>query len=143
MRAFPLLTDARPGPVMLLGTGDAAVAALWRLSAAGAQIRWYVDRADVGEEIALANGLGGGRIELSFDDPLTAPLDGAVVAARGDGLDLQVAERARASQVPVVVVGRPDLSTSTFAGLDGAAPAAREGRRARRLRDLFGASEAA
>jgi len=68
-----------PGPVVLLGTGEATVAALWRLSAAGAQIRWCVDRADVGEEIALANALGGGRLELSFDNP---PPDRAAVARR-------------------------------------------------------------
>jgi hypothetical protein len=68
-----------PGPVLLLGTGEATVAALWRLSAAGAQIRWCVDRADVGEEIALANALGGGRLELSFDTPAS---DRAAVARR-------------------------------------------------------------
>ena len=58
-----------PRPALLFGTGQATVAALWRLSAAGAEIRWYADRADIGEEIALANALGGGRLELSFDNP--------------------------------------------------------------------------
>lgn len=133
MRVFSPLTDPSPGPVMLLGTGEAARAALWRLSAAGAQIRWYVDRADVGEEVALATGMGGGRIELSFDDPMTAPLDGTVVAARGDDLDRRIAERARANHVPVAVIGRPDLSTSTFAAHE----ARQDARATSRLRALF------
>lgn len=77
MRASPLPTD--PSPVILSGTSDAAVVALWRLSAAGAPIRWYADRTDVGEEIALAAALGGGRLELSFESPPTAPFDGAAV----------------------------------------------------------------
>src|ERR1700749_4634877 len=85
--------------------------------------------ADLGTETILASGLasklGRGRIELTFDDPRTAPLDGttAVVAAHGDDLDLSVAERARASRVPVQVIGRPDLSTVALAGVDRPADA--------------------
>jgi hypothetical protein len=103
---------------MLVGTGMAAVMALWDLAAAGAHVRWHVDRADVGTETILASGLasklGRGRIELTFDDPRVAPLDGttAVVAAHGDDLGRDVAERARASHVRVQVIGRPDLSTT-------------------------------
>lgn len=114
--------------IVLVGTGTAAVTALWELAAAGAHVRWYVDRADVGAETILASGLasklGRGRIELTFDDPRAAPLDGttAVVAAHGDDLDLRVAERARASHVPVQVIGRPDLSTVALAAIEGAAP---------------------
>ncbi len=112
MRASPQATPTTTGPIILLGAGDAAMAALWRLAATGAQIRWYADRPDVAAEIALASGLGGG-LELRFDDPRDAPLDGAtaVVAARGDALDLDIAERARAIAVPVEVIGRPDVST--------------------------------
>jgi hypothetical protein len=84
MRAFSPPTT--PNPVLLLGTGEATVAALWRLSAAGAQIRWYADRADIGEEIALANALGHGSLELSFDDPAPSSLDGATVAPRDTDL---------------------------------------------------------
>ena len=115
--------DLSADHVMLLGTGAAALAALWNLAAAGAHVRWYVDRADVGAETLLASGLshrlaGGltrGGLQLSFDDPRNAPLGGAVVAARGDDLDCEIAERARASAVPVHVVGRPDLSSVAFA----------------------------
>jgi siroheme synthase (precorrin-2 oxidase/ferrochelatase) len=116
-------TNSLTDRVVVIGTGKTAVEALWRLCAAGARIRWYADHADVGEEAVLAHALGRGRIELSFDDPRAARLDGtaAVVAARGDGRDLQIAERARASAVPVHVAGRPDLSSITLADLDRAA----------------------
>ena len=120
--------DPSANRVMLLGTGAPAMAALWNLAAAGAHVRWHVDRADVGAETILASGLTSrfanrharGGIELSFDDPRNAPLGGAVVAARGDDLDHEIAERARASAVPVHVVGRPDLSTVALADLTGA-----------------------
>jgi siroheme synthase (precorrin-2 oxidase/ferrochelatase) len=110
--------------VVLIGTGETAIAALWRLCAAGARIRWYADHADVGEEAVLAHALGRGRVELCFDDPRAAPLDGAtaVVAARGDARDLQIAERARANAVPVHVAGRPDQSSITLAELEYIAP---------------------
>jgi len=92
MRASALLTD--PGPVILSGTGEAAVTALWRLSAAGAQIHWYADRTDLGEEIALAAALGGGRLELSFESPPTAPLEGV----RRDDRDATAARAAPAAR---------------------------------------------
>jgi hypothetical protein len=92
-----------PGPVLLLGTGEATVAALWRLSAAGAQIRWYADRADIGEEIALANALGSGRLELSFDNPPPASPDRAAVA-RGDVDSITEREISAAGHVRDVLV---------------------------------------
>lgn len=64
------LTHSPADHVVLVGTGEAAMAALWRLCAAGARIRWYADSPDVGEEAVLAHALGGGRVELSFGDPL-------------------------------------------------------------------------
>jgi siroheme synthase (precorrin-2 oxidase/ferrochelatase) len=112
-----------PSRITLLGTGAAAVTALWDLAAAGAHVRWYVDRADVGNEAILARGLAsraGGSLELTFDDPRSAPLGGAVVTARGDDLDRDIAERARASRVPVHVVDRPELSTVTLADIGAA-----------------------
>ena len=129
MRTNP--TNPLANHVVLVGTGETAVAALWRLCAAGARIRWYADHADVGEETMLAHALGGGRVELCFDDPRAAPLDGAaaVVTARGDGRDLQIAERARAGAVPVHVAGRPDVSSVTLAELDRAARVAWDRRR--------------
>src|SRR5215467_2721267 len=119
-------TDPSAGRVMLLGTGAAAVTALWNLAAAGAHVRWYVDRADVGTEAMLARGLAGrhaggsGSLELTFDDPRVAPLGNAVVAACGDDLDREIAERARASRVPVHVVGRPEISTAALPQISAA-----------------------
>jgi siroheme synthase (precorrin-2 oxidase/ferrochelatase) len=115
-----LSPDRSADRVMLVGTGAAAVTALWNLAAAGAHLRWYVDRADIGAEAVLARGLAnraGGGLELSFDDPRSAPLGAAVVVARGDDVDREIAERARASAVPVHVVDRPDLSTAALADL--------------------------
>ena len=83
------------------------MAALWRLRAAGARVRWYADRPTSAQEAVLAHALGGGRIELSFDDPLTASLDGAAaIVIAGDAQPpCRLAERARASGVPVHFVG--------------------------------------
>src|SRR5262244_2112076 len=104
--------------VVLVGTGESATAALWRLCAAGAHIRWYADSADIGEEAVLAHALGHGRVELSFDDPLTASLAGttAVVIAEGESRQARLAERARASGVAVHFVGETGRS-APVAGL--------------------------
>jgi siroheme synthase (precorrin-2 oxidase/ferrochelatase) len=98
--------------IVLVGTGEAAMAALWRLCAAGARIRWFADSPDVGEESVLAHALGGGRVELSFGDPLTASLDGAtaiVIANRKDDR-ARLTERARASGVAIHFAGAPEPS---------------------------------
>lgn len=97
------LANSPADHIVLVGTGESAMAALWRLCAAGARVRWYADSADVGAEAVLAHALGGGRIELSFDDPLAAPLDGAtaIVVAGDDRRRVGLAERARASGLPV------------------------------------------
>jgi hypothetical protein len=104
--------------VILVGTGAIAMAALWRLRAAGLSVRWYADRADIGEETVLAQGLGGGRIELSFDDPLAASLEGAsaIVIADARRGDAKLAERARASGVPVHFIGEAELPGIALAG---------------------------
>jgi hypothetical protein len=109
--------DSPADHVVLIGTGAAAMAALWRLCAAGAHIRWYADSADIGEEAILAHALGGGRVELSFDDPLTASLAGAteIVIAGGGSRQAQLAERARASGVAVHFVGDTGLAGPALA----------------------------
>jgi hypothetical protein len=106
------LTNSSADHIVLVGTGEAAMAALWRLRAAGAPVRWFADRADVGEETVLAHALGGGRIELTFEDPLSASLDGATAIVIADGRDphARLAERARAGGVAIRFVGEPELS---------------------------------
>jgi hypothetical protein len=106
------LTISPADHIMLVGTGDAAMAALWRLCAAGAHIRWYADSADVGGEAILAHALGGGRVKLSFDDPLTASLDGttAIVIANAERHQARLSERARASGVAIRFVGAAKLA---------------------------------
>ena len=117
MRTHP--HKAATDQVILVGTGETATAALWRLRAAGLNVRWYADRADVGEETVLAHGLGGGRIELSFDDPLAASLEGAsaIVIAGGRRDDARLAERARASGVPVHRMDEAELPAIALAGV--------------------------
>jgi siroheme synthase (precorrin-2 oxidase/ferrochelatase) len=116
--------------IILIGTGETATDTLWRLCASGARIRWYADSADVGAETVLAHALAGGRIEVTFEDPGTAPLGeaAAIVAANGDGRDLRLVEHARASGTPIHVAGRPDLSSLTLDDLDRAAPRPRSAR---------------
>ena len=106
------LTKSLADHVVLVGTGDAAMAALWRLRAAGAHVRWFADRADVGEETVLAHALGRGRIELTFDDPLSASLDGATAIVLADSHDRhgRLAERARAGGVAIHFAGGPESS---------------------------------
>jgi siroheme synthase (precorrin-2 oxidase/ferrochelatase) len=119
MRISP--TDPLSDHIVLVGTGDAAMSALWRLCAAGAHIRWYADSADIGEEAVLAHALGGGRVELSFDDPLNASLDGttAIVIADRASRHARLRERARENGVAVHFVGE--------IGLSGAGPQAAAG----------------
>jgi siroheme synthase (precorrin-2 oxidase/ferrochelatase) len=112
------LTISPSDHIVLVGTGESAMTALWRLCAAGARIRWYVDSADVSEEAFFAHALGRGRVELSFDDPLTASLDDttAIVLAGGESRHARLVERARASGVAVQFVGDDGLSGFAFAG---------------------------
>jgi hypothetical protein len=111
--------------VVLVGTGVAAMAALWRLSAGGIRIRWYAGFVDVAEEAMLAHALGRGRVALSLEDPRGASLDGATAlliagdASRHAGL----AERARANGVTIHHVERAHLPVDTHADIDGVAAA--------------------
>jgi uroporphyrin-III C-methyltransferase / precorrin-2 dehydrogenase / sirohydrochlorin ferrochelatase len=112
MRFLPVFLDLTSGTVALIGSGEAAVNKLRLLRSAGANVRWYSGSMDVAEEVLLASAPSG-RLELSFADPLQTDFSEfvAVVAAAGGSLDEGVAERARASNIPVNVVDRPDLST--------------------------------
>src|SRR6476646_1164668 len=104
------LTNSPADHIVLVGTGEAAMAALWRLRAAGAHVRWFADRADVGEETVLAHALGRGRIELTFDDPLSASLDGATAIVIASDRRAPLAERARAGGVAILFAGEPESS---------------------------------
>jgi uroporphyrin-III C-methyltransferase/precorrin-2 dehydrogenase/sirohydrochlorin ferrochelatase len=115
MRFLPVFLDLSAGTVALIGAGPAALNKLRLLRAAGADVRWYSDDVDVAEEMLLASAPPG-RLELSLSDPLQANFRGLrmVVAATGTKLDDAVAALARASNVPVNVVDRPELSTFIF-----------------------------
>src|SRR2546423_2913361 len=112
MRFFPVFVDLASGTVALVGSGLAALNKLRLLRAAGANVRWYSSSADVAEEVLLASPPSG-QLELSFADPLQADFSEfmAIVSAAGGTLDEGVAARARARNVPLNVVDRPDLST--------------------------------
>ncbi len=144
MRFLPVFLDTCAGVVILVGSGEPACGKLRLLRAAGAHVRWFSRDVDVAEEMMTLSGPG--RLEISFGDPLKADLSEAVavVSAAGDGLDAQIAARARRHRIPVNVVDRPELSTFIFPavvdrgevvvaiGTGGASPVL-----ARRLRELI------
>ncbi len=115
MRFLPVFLDVSAGTVALIGAGPAALNKLRLLRAAGADVCWYSDDVDVAEEMLLASAPPG-RLELALSDPLQANFRGfrMVVAATGTKLDDAVAALARASNVPVNVVDRPELSSFIF-----------------------------
>src|SRR5262249_50426689 len=88
MRYLPIFLDLAAGPVVLVGSGDAARAKLRLLRAANADVRWYRDP----ETLQLSHAV-------------------AVIAATGGPSDEIIAREARALRIPVNVVDRPDLST--------------------------------
>jgi uroporphyrin-III C-methyltransferase/precorrin-2 dehydrogenase/sirohydrochlorin ferrochelatase len=114
VRFLPVFLEASAGVFVLVGSGDAALAKLRLLRAAGAHVRWFPRSADVAEEV-LTQG-GGGRLEISLGDPVSADLSdaAAIVSAAGPVVDAQLAERARRERLPINVVDRPELSTFIF-----------------------------
>ena len=115
MRFLPLFLDVRAGTVALIGAGPAAQNKLRLLRAAGADVQWYCGDVDTAEEMLLASAPSG-RLEFSWSDPLQANFREfrMVVAATGTPLDDAVAALARAANVPVNVVDRPELSSFIF-----------------------------
>lgn len=115
MNFLPVFLDLEAGTVALVGTGPAALNKLRLLQSAGAKVRWFSNDVDVAEE-ALAAGARACQLEISFEDPLQADFSEliAVVAASDASLDLEIAARARASNIPINVVDRPDISTFIF-----------------------------
>jgi uroporphyrin-III C-methyltransferase/precorrin-2 dehydrogenase/sirohydrochlorin ferrochelatase len=115
MRFLPLFLDLSAGKVALIGSTPAALNKLRLLRAAGADVRWYSDDIDVAEEMLLAS-RPPGRLELSLSDPVEANFREfrLVVAATGTSVDDQVAVLARAGNVAINVVDRPELSSFIF-----------------------------
>jgi uroporphyrin-III C-methyltransferase/precorrin-2 dehydrogenase/sirohydrochlorin ferrochelatase len=104
MRFLPVFLDLAAGPVVLMGSGEAAAAKLRLLRAAGARVRWHVEnRASAGAAVEIVAGVPAEKIDLSGAI--------AVIAAAGEPHDAVIAARARALRIPVNVVDRPDLST--------------------------------
>lgn len=123
MRFLPVFFDVAAGTVALVGSGAAAHNKLRLLRAAGARIRWYTGATVAAAEtaaddwIALAAADGGTTsVAIVAHDPMQLDFSDciAVVSAAGKPYDEAVAARARAANIPVNVVDRPDLSTFIF-----------------------------
>jgi len=106
MRYFPVFLDLAAGPVVLVGSGAAALAKLRLLHAANARVRWYRNDDAVTSPENLNEVISGAAPDaIELTDAV------AVVAADGGPADEVVAARARALRIPVNVVDRPELST--------------------------------
>jgi uroporphyrin-III C-methyltransferase/precorrin-2 dehydrogenase/sirohydrochlorin ferrochelatase len=114
MRFLPVFLDLQARPVALIGAGAAALNKLRLLHSAGARVVWFAGADDVAQD-ALEIGANGGVVEVSAADPLCgdATVFAAVVSASG-ARDEAIAAWARAANIPVNVVDRPDLSTFIF-----------------------------
>jgi uroporphyrin-III C-methyltransferase/precorrin-2 dehydrogenase/sirohydrochlorin ferrochelatase len=115
MRFLPVFLDLSSGQIVLVGSGAPAKAKLHLLRSAGANVRWFSQSADVAEEVVAASQYSG-QIALTVGLPDACDLAGvaAVVCAAGGDIDPAVAALARAQNIPVNVVDRPDLSTFIF-----------------------------
>jgi uroporphyrin-III C-methyltransferase / precorrin-2 dehydrogenase / sirohydrochlorin ferrochelatase len=115
MRFLPIFLDLSTGEVILAGSGPQAIAKLRLLLAAGASVRWFAPRSDAGEAHLLANHYAG-HIGVMIGEPAESDIASAMalVSAAGGEIDDRLAARARALQIPVNVVDRPELSTFIF-----------------------------
>lgn len=105
MRFFPIFLDPSAGDFVVAGNGEAAEAKVRLLVSVGAHVRWFLAPRDVHIE---AN-----SVDTFVRAPLQSDLDGAiaVISAAGDPVDAQIYEWAKARNVPVNVVDRPELCT--------------------------------
>jgi uroporphyrin-III C-methyltransferase/precorrin-2 dehydrogenase/sirohydrochlorin ferrochelatase len=112
MQLLPTSLNSTSGTVAVVGGGTDAAQAVRLLRSAGANVRWYSSDIDVAEEALFASPPPG-WLELSFADPLRGQFADvtAVVCADDGPLDDAVAARARAANLPVHVVDRPEIST--------------------------------
>jgi len=104
MRFLPIFLDLAGRDVVLVGASDAAANKARLLAAAGARLRWYA---------ASVRDVGEGALSAEGREPRESDFDNAVLAisAAGDPLDGEVSRWARARNIPVNVVDRPELST--------------------------------
>ncbi|HZT24730.1 MAG TPA: siroheme synthase CysG [Pseudolabrys sp.] len=112
MRFLPLFLDPATATVALMGNGAAASAKLRLLRAAGATVHWFSAEVEVAAELLQA-AQPPGRVEIDLTDPLQADISrfAAIIAAFGDARDEAISQKARASNVLINVVDRPELST--------------------------------
>ncbi len=115
MRFLPLFFDLSRGSVVLIGSGAPAIAKLRLLRAAGANVRWFSNGAEAADDLLHARHYAG-QIEIAAGEPAASDLAGAlaVVSSAGKEADERIASLARAQNVPVNIVDRPDLSTFIF-----------------------------
>ena len=106
MRFLPIFLDLAARDVVLVGSSPALENKFRLVRAAGARVRWYA--ASPQQAAGRSN-----EAEILSRAPLASDLDraAAVIAAAGDPLDRQVSDWARARELPVNVVDRPELST--------------------------------
>lgn len=114
MRFLPVFLDLQSGPVLLVGSGELALAKLRLLAAAGAQVRWY---AALGQhDVSGLDPAQAARVERATGDPLAADLAGvvAVFCAGAGDVGLAMSARARSLGLPVTVMDEPAHSTFIF-----------------------------
>jgi len=112
MRYLPVFLDLQTGPVVLVGSGELALAKLRVLTAAGARIRWFAtppahDARGL-EPAQLA------RIDFARGDPLVADLAGVVAIFCAGAGELGVAMSLRAKSLGLPVNVMDDLAHSSF-----------------------------
>jgi uroporphyrin-III C-methyltransferase/precorrin-2 dehydrogenase/sirohydrochlorin ferrochelatase len=116
MRFLPVFLDLKAGPIVLVGDGELAQAKLRVLIAAGARVRWYATDKTVSpaDRLAAVGADAAAQIEILFDDPLTADLQGAIAVLSAGAGDLgpAISIWARTFGLPVNVMD--DLEHSTF-----------------------------
>ena len=110
MRFLPLFFDLTAGPVLLVGAGAQALAKLRILQAAGAKVRWYVLSPE--ETLNADASLVERHVGLPSDEDFIGAI--ALVASVDKSTDEALAKRARAMNLPVNIVDRPELSTFIF-----------------------------
>src|ERR1700761_448960 len=111
MRYLPVFLDLQTGPVVLIGSGELALAKLRVLTAAGARIRWYATSTHDAHGLEPAQLA---RIDFAKGDPLTADLACvvAVFCAGAGDVGVAMALRAKSRGLPVNVMD--DIAHSTF-----------------------------